>query len=853
MPAAPEAAVEARARELHGRGLEAIRRGRTAGGARLLRSGLQALGWTGNGAAPGSNGVALDAERGALVARLLITLAMAEVDLGRAEAGFALLDAAHPLVAAGDRGVLVQQRGVMLIHVGQVEEALPCLNEAIELLTGSEHQLVLARTLLNRAVRHQNAGRVGLARPDLARCERIASALHQPLLLAKAAYNRAYCDLLTGDIPSALRNFDAAGDGFLAGQAHPLLGSVSAGRARGLLTVGLYSDAAAELDAALSSPARGWPSQDRAEAELTRAQIALALRDWAGARAWAGSSIRRYRRQGNQAWAAVAELVRLRADLGQRRALAATARRAEHLRAELSVLGLDGDADAAALLAARAHTALGQRALAEASLRECRPQTLLGNRVQRRLARAELCAAAGDRAGVLRHCRLGLATLGRHSSRAGSLDLRTGSAAIGVELAALGLGEAVKGGTPAQVFVWLERSRAQSFRARPVRPPADPLTAEAVAKLRQLARTAREAELAGRPDPALRRRCAELERTIRARGWRVDGDGQRRHLAGFGEVTAELTAAGAALVSFAVHRGEALALVLTGRGGRLYRLGSWTGIAEAVARLHRDLDALCDLALPAALDAVIRASARRQAGLLADRLLAPLRDRVGDRDLVVVPTGTLSAVPWNVLPDLRGRPTTVAPSASTWLDGRRAVRPPWARTPLLVAGPHLAHAPGEVRTLAGVHPGATVLTGAGATVEATLRELDGRPIVHVAAHGHHEQDNVLFSRLDLVDGPLMAYDVQQLAAAPGHVVLPACDIGRTVVRTGDEILGFTAALLYAGTRSVVSCVNRVLDERAPEIMSAYHRALAAGHVPARALADASAPEPFSPFVCFGSS
>ena len=96
---------------------------------------------------------------------------------------------------------------------------------------------------------------------------------------------------------------------------------------------------------------------------------------------------------------------------------------------------------------------------------------------------------------------------------------------------------------------------------------------------------------------------------------------------------------------------------------------------------------------------------------------------------------------------------------------------------------------------------------------AALRALDGAPLAHLAAHGHHDQENFLFSRLDLADGPLMAYDIQQLAAAPRHVVLSSCDVGRTVVRPGEEILGFTAALLYIGTATVISSVTRVARRR----------------------------------------
>ena len=128
-----------------------------------------------------------------------------------------------------------------------------------------------------------------------------------------------------------------------------------------------------------------------------------------------------------------------------------------------------------------------------------------------------------------------------------------------------------------------------------------------------------------------------------------------------------------------------------------------------------------------------------------------------------------------------------------------------------------------------------------ATVSATLRALDGAPLAHLAAHGHHDQENFLFSRLDLADGPLMAYDIQQLATAPRHVVLSSCDVGRTVVRPGEEILGFTAALLYIGTATVISSVTRVGDAAAVGMMTAYHRLLAAGTRPAR-----RSPKPLSP-------
>jgi CHAT domain-containing protein len=233
-----------------------------------------------------------------------------------------------------------------------------------------------------------------------------------------------------------------------------------------------------------------------------------------------------------------------------------------------------------------------------------------------------------------------------------------------------------------------------------------------------------------------------------------------------------------------------------------------------------------------------------------------LRPALGEHGgIVFVPAGALASVPWNMLPDFRGRPVSVSPSASSWLAASRLAgadeRPPPARPPFLVAGPDLAHAAVEVAQIASIYPGCRPLTAELATVGSTLHGLDGAVLAHVAAHGYHDRENFLFSRLELADGPLMAYDIEQLATAPRQVVLSACDVGQALVRPGEEILGFTAALLYIGTATVISSVARVADEAAVRVMTAYHRALAAGARPAVALARAGLTEPYSPFVCFG--
>ena len=87
------------------------------------------------------------------------------------------------------------------------------------------------------------------------------------------------------------------------------------------------------------------------------------------------------------------------------------------------------------------------------------------------------------------------------------------------------------------------------------------------------------------------------------------------------------------------------------------------------------------------------------------------------------------------------------------------------------------------------------------------------------------------------------------------MLLSACEVGRSSVRWGEELIGMTAAWLHAGARCVVASPAAVNDEAAHDVLVRVHEALAAGADPATALAGTvsavgtdSAP---APFVCFG--
>ena len=98
-----------------------------------------------------------------------------------------------------------------------------------------------------------------------------------------------------------------------------------------------------------------------------------------------------------------------------------------------------------------------------------------------------------------------------------------------------------------------------------------------------------------------------------------------------------------------------------------------------------------------------------------------------------------------------------------------------------------------------------------------------------------------------------AYDIQQLEAAPRHVVLSACDVGRTAVRPGEEILGFTrrpALPRHRGGDRQRHRGGRRRGRRHDDRLPPPAR-LAGTARPAEALARATGTEPLSPFVCFG--
>jgi CHAT domain-containing protein len=220
---------------------------------------------------------------------------------------------------------------------------------------------------------------------------------------------------------------------------------------------------------------------------------------------------------------------------------------------------------------------------------------------------------------------------------------------------------------------------------------------------------------------------------------------------------------------------------------------------------------------------------------------------------VLTPSGALATVPWTILPSNRGRAVTVAQSATSWL--LRTASPLRSRSAGFVAGPRVAQAASEITAAAAAWPRATVLHGDEATASAVSGLAGSVDVLHVSAHGRHSSENPLFSGFELADGPWFGYDIDQLTSVPDVVLLSACEVGRSTLRGGEELIGMTAAWLHAGSRCVIASAAAINDAVAHDVLVCVHRELSAGHQPAAALATAlsEAPPdgPPAPLVCFG--
>jgi tetratricopeptide (TPR) repeat protein len=753
-------------------------------------------------------------------------------------------------------------QALLLQRTGRIDEALARYRLAIPALRRLGLALDEAQALCNRAVLHTYRGDFAAAEADLHRAEALAPAAGDGFATAKVHHNLGFVAACRGNVPEALARYDQAQQEFdqLGLSQAPVLSD----RAETLLSVGLTGEGLeAATRAATELEQRGGSALDLAEARLMQARAFLLAGETRDAAASARKARTAFLLQGRSGWCALADYVITQAVLVRRLTPVATL---DDIAGRLTIAGWVVPALELRLawaLRAMSRARTGDAEAATAQLRLMSRSRRRGPAQVRALAwhaEALLRLADGNRKGCQSALRAGLQVLDERQAILGATDLRVHAASRGEEIATLGCWIAIEDGHPGRVLEWAERWRAGALHLEPVRPPPDGSLEKLLEQLRHVTMAMNRAALDGEPTEGFLRRQAALEDAIRDRA---------RHASGgrFGKTAAPPTAAalrgllhGRVLVEYVVLRGRLHAVTVTPQRVRLFHLGALRTITGEIDSLRFSYARLAQGRGSAATREVFVGAADHAANLLDRRLFGPLRHELGDRPLVVVPTGRLHHLPWSALPTCAARPLSVAPSAALWAAAAGVTSPNRSGRVVLAAGPGMQHAEPEIAELAAIYPDAITLVGPDATAHEVVRALDGARIAHLAAHGTFRSDNPLFSSLHLADGPLTVFTLEQLKAPPRLLVLSACESGLSDVRPGDELLGLSAAMLSLGTTNLMASVVTVSDVSTAALMVEVHRRLLAGDSPPEALCRArqhldatgvASLHTTAGFVCFG--
>jgi tetratricopeptide (TPR) repeat protein len=762
-----------------------------------------------------------------------MTLGYALYERGRPRQGLAEIDAAlsglDGLAAAAARA----QRGTILGELGRHEEAFENYRDALPAFRAAGDLGWICRVVTNRGLAHAYRHEFAAAEADLREAERLTRQLDLGVLVGFAQANLGYVLGRRGDVPAALGYMDLAEE--CIRRQHAQVGALLEDRAELLLSVQVVAEAREAAAQAVQAFRQEKRQVKLPEMRLLLARAAFLSGDPAESLRQAARAVREFTRQDRPNWAALARLVALRARYEGRLGGRVEVRTAETVVRELAASGQQGALLEARLLTARLMLDRGRTGEAAAHLARAGRGRRAGpaaSRARGWYAEALLRYHSGNARGATAAVRAGLRVLDTHQAVLGATDLRALAAGNRTELAELGLRIAVEGGRPRRILEWADRGRASHLHRQPLRPPEDAKLGDALAQLRATVVGLNELPETAASRTALRRRQVGLERQIRDHLRRLPGAGpwQPPDPVAAERLVAALGPRG--LVEFVQLDGRLGAVTVAGGRVRQRWLGTVAEVIDLVARVPF---ALRRLIRPAgAPSAAAAAMLLRNVGARLDELLLRGCPELAGRPLVVVPTGPLQNLAWSVLPSCADRPVTVAPSASLWHAASARGCPPAGHV-VVAAGPGLPAAAAEARAVGAIH-GADPLLDGQAGVAAVLAALDGAALVHLAAHGALSAHNQLFTRLRFADGPLLVYDLEQLASAPHTVVLAACDGARSVVGGGDELLGLTSTFISQGTAQLIASLLPVPDAETAPVMTAFHRLLAEGRPPAVALA-----------------
>ena len=256
-------------------------------------------------------------------------------------------------------------------------------------------------------------------------------------------------------------------------------------------------------------------------------------------------------------------------------------------------------------------------------------------------------------------------------------------------------------------------------------------------------------------------------------------------------------------------------------------------------------------------------------------VLLPLINEVENyKNIIIVPHGSLHHLPFAALYD--GKEyfgdkynITTLPSGSVLkyvLKKRKSNR----GSILALGNPKtnlapLKEAEREVDAISKLFEKRKTYTGRNARESVLKNNLAGWDVVHLACHGLFDPDHPELSYLALTsdkeyDGRLALHELFGLdLSGTSLVTLSACSSGKGKVSSGDDIVGFSRGLIFAGTPSILATLWEVDDKSTREFMESFYRHYTSGRSKAESLRKARIeirrkyPHPYhwAPFVLIG--
>jgi CHAT domain-containing protein len=236
--------------------------------------------------------------------------------------------------------------------------------------------------------------------------------------------------------------------------------------------------------------------------------------------------------------------------------------------------------------------------------------------------------------------------------------------------------------------------------------------------------------------------------------------------------------------------------------------------------------------------------ANRLGAKLYDRLIRPLAPAVTTASLTISPHGSLHYLPFSSLHDGQAHLVDrvafrIIPSATTLMYAKAAT--PERLGKLLALGNpdlndqqlDLPSAQEEAYKIGNMFPQSKVFVRREASRATIRRFSQGYSMLHIASHGVFQADSPLSSGLMLAklegdSGLLSVADLYGMRLDSDLVTLSACETGLGKVASGDDVIGLTRGLFFAGVRSVVASLWKVADDATAELMIHFYTNLKQG-------------------------